>query len=80
LRSTGAKGYSEPIPTNKPVVVVRICNSSYAEGVDRRMIVQGQPWAKTETIRKITKSKIGLGHDSSGEHLPSLSSFAEWEQ
>jgi hypothetical protein len=38
------------------------------EGRGRRIVVQGQPWAKTQaTIRKITEEQKGWGHGLSGK-------------
>jgi hypothetical protein len=43
-------------------MVVYVSDPSYMEGVDSRIVVWGQPWAKTrEPIPKNKWSKKGLG-------------------
>jgi hypothetical protein len=44
LRPVLAK--KDPISTSKPGVVVCTCGLSYMRGIDRRITVQSQPWAK----------------------------------
>jgi hypothetical protein len=39
-----------PISTNKPGMVVHICNPSYTGGIDRRIAIQDWPLAKSEIL------------------------------
>jgi hypothetical protein len=56
LRLTWVK--KDPISTNKPGVVVHICNPTCVKSICRRIAVWGQTWAKTQDpIHKITKEK-----------------------
>jgi hypothetical protein len=46
--SPGKKVSESTISTNKPDIVVHACHPSYVTGIDRRIIVRGQPQAKTQ--------------------------------
>jgi hypothetical protein len=65
----GQKVSEIPISTNKLVMEVHACHSSYTGGMGRRIKVQGWPPGKNTRPYLKIKAKKGWGHDSSGGTL-----------
>jgi hypothetical protein len=42
-------------------VVEHACNPSYTRGIGQKIVVQGKPWEKNETLPEIPKTKKGGG-------------------
>jgi hypothetical protein len=56
------KASPQKVSINKPGMGIPSCDPSYAGDVDRRIVVQGCPWAKTQSpIQKMTNAKRAGG-------------------